>query len=117
MNVQRVFGCGIDGQAFKANYEGLSDENQFRLSRVAGRVWLTLQLRYEMAFYNNPFAWRNEEYSLRHIEVPSIEVYLLWTCLETLAGKPVHKNFKDWIKEQPNIMDLGLENITQKSGS
>jgi hypothetical protein len=76
-------------------------------------MWLTLKLRYEMGFYNNPFPWRDEGYRLRHVELPSIEVYLLCTCLDTLAGKPVHKNFKDWIREQPNIIDLGLENITR----
>jgi hypothetical protein len=110
MNIQLVFGCGIDGQTLKARYEGLSEENKLRLGRVAGRVWLTLKLRYEMAFYNNPFAWRGEEYNLKHVELPSIEV--LCTCLDTLAGKPVHKNFKDWIRGQPNVTGLGLEEIT-----
>lgn len=111
MNVQRVFGCGIDGQVFKTKNERLSIKNQSRLGRVAGRVWLTLKLRYEMAFCNNPFPWRYEEYSLRHVELPSIEVYLLCTCLDTLAGKPVHKNFKDWIEEQPNTNNFGKEDI------
>lgn len=105
MNVQRVFGCGIDGRAFKAKYEGLSDEDQFRLSRVAGRVLLTLKLRYEVAFHSNPFAWRGEESGLRHVALPSTEVYLLCTCLDTLAGKAVHKSFPDWTKEQPTTMD------------
>jgi len=111
MNVQQVFGCGIDGQAFKTKYEGLSDKNQFRLGRVASRVWLTLKLRYEMAFYSNPFARRGEEYNLRRVELPSIEVYLLCTCLDTLAGKPTYKSFENWLKEQPNIIDLGLKEI------
>lgn len=112
MNVQRVFGCGIDGQVFKDKYKGLSDENRSRLIRVAGRVWLTQKLRYELALYSHPFAWQGEEYSLRHVEIPSMEVYLLCTCLDTLAGRAVYKNFKDWIKEQPDIENLGLKEIT-----
>lgn len=112
MSVQQVFGCGIDGQAFKTKYESLSEENKLRLRRVADRVRLTLKVRYEMAFYNSPFMWGGEEYNLRYVELPSIEVYLLCTCLDTLAGQPVHRNFKDWIRDQPSVTCLGLEEIT-----
>lgn len=112
--MQRVFGCGVDGHTFKVKYRELSEKNRLRLGRVAGRVWLTLKLRYEMAFlYNNPFALGGEEYNLRHIELPSIEIYLLCTCLDTLAGKPIHKNFKDWVKDQPNTTGFDLEEITR----
>ena len=112
MSVQQVLGCGIDGQTFKTKYERLSEENKLRLGRVADRVRLTLKIRYEMAFYNNPFAWGAEEYSLRYVELPSIEVYLLCTCLDTLAGQPVHRNFKDWIRDQLSVTSLSLEEVT-----
>ena len=113
MNLQRAFGCGIDGQVFKTKYERLSDENRLRLGKVAGRVWLTLKLRYELVLPSNPFASSTEDYSLRYVELPSMEVYLLCTCLDTLAGKSVYRNFKDWIREQPDTTELGLDDITR----
>jgi hypothetical protein len=111
-DVQRVFGCGVGGQTFKAKYEGLSDKDRLRLERVARRVWLTLKLRYETIFLKNPFAWSDEEFALAEVELPSIEVYLLCTCLDTLAGKPNYAEFGDWLKDQKDVMNLGIQEVT-----
>jgi hypothetical protein len=74
---------------------------------------LTLKLRYETGFYNNPFPWGYEGYALRHIELPSIEVYLLCACLDTLAGKPVYRSFERWMREQPNAIDLSVKDVVR----
>jgi hypothetical protein len=111
MNVQRIFGCGIDRRLFNRKYEALSKEDQERLERVARRVHLTLKLRYEMGFRDNPLGSTGEGYILRDVELPSIEVYLLCTCLDTLAGKPTYKCFDKWITQQPDVTAVDRKGI------
>ena len=113
MNAQKVFGCGIDDQIFKKRYDTLSESTQNRLERVANRAWLTLKLRYEMGFFRNPFSLNNEEYSLFYVEMPSIRVYLLCTCLDTLAGKDTYKEFDIWLRDQERNENLNIENVIQ----
>ncbi len=112
MDVQRVFGCGIDRQTFKAKYEGLQEKDRLRLERAARRLWLTLKLRYEVAFYRSPFAWSGEEFHLTNVELPSIEIYLLCTCLDTLAGRPDYKDFGEWLQAQENVAGLDVDRVT-----
>ncbi|HEM61271.1 MAG TPA: hypothetical protein ENO24_03185, partial [Chloroflexi bacterium] len=102
-NARRLFGCGVDTYLFERKYAALSDEKQRRLDRVARRVALTARLRYEMGFRDNPFRSREEDYLLRSVELSSIEVYLLCTCLDTLAGKPRYKPFAKWVAQQPDV--------------
>ncbi len=101
MNVQRVFGCGIDWQTFKMKYEGLSDlDEKLRLERVAKRLQFTLHLRYRVAFYKSPIGWNQEGYTFVNEELPSTEIYLLCTCLDTLAGKRTYLKFEDWVESR-----------------
>lgn len=101
MNVQRAFGCGIDGQTFKIKYEGLSNPNEkLRLERVAKRLQFTLHLRYRVAFYRSPIGWNQEGHTFTNEELPSTEIYLLCTCLDALAGKPTYLKFEDWLELQ-----------------
>jgi len=111
MNIQRVFGCGIDRQTFKTKYEGLPNKEKLRLERVARRLWLTLKLRYEVAFYRNPITWEKEGFTLTNVELPSIEIYLLCTCLDTLAGKPTYVEFGEWVKSQESTGSLDKNGI------
>ncbi len=113
MRVFQVFGCGIRRNTFKAHYENLSEEEQHRLERVARRIWLTLKLRYETAFYRNPFVPRSEDYSLDYVELPSIRVYLLCTCLDTIAGKHKHVDFDQWLKSQSGVTGLDIDGMTK----
>lgn len=96
--VYRIFGCGIDYRAFKNAYKALSAERKSLLGRVAWRVWITLKLRYEVAFRSHPFVV-NDSYELTRFEIPSLEVYLLVTCLDTCAGQK-YQQFPEWLKQQ-----------------
>jgi len=44
MNVQRVFGCEVDGQTFRAKYEGLSEENRYAVALEMLEIELTSEL-------------------------------------------------------------------------
>jgi hypothetical protein len=98
VNARRAFGCGIDPKTFKAKYESLQEQDRDRLERVATRLWLTLKLRYETTVYASLFAREQEEFALTNTELPSMEIYLLCTCLDTLAGKTDYKDFGDWLR-------------------
>lgn len=115
-NARRVFGCGVDSFLFERKYAALFQENQARLERVARRVGLTAKLRYEIGFRENPFRSREEDYLLRSVELSSVEVYLLCTCLDTLAGRPRYKPFPKWIAEQPAVTAVDAEGIASLYG-
>src|SRR6266508_1403420 len=110
---QRMFGCGVDPQTFNTQLAQLPMKDQLRLEGVAQRLWLTLRLRYDLPIYNNPYASEYEEYRLTLIELPSIEIYLLVTCLDTLAGKPSYVDFSKWLDEQTIPDDLDRSKVKQ----
>jgi hypothetical protein len=109
--VKRVFGCGIEGGTFQVRYLSLSEKDQGRLKLVARRVWLTQKLRYELATYTNPVASSDEKYALNDVELPSIEVYLLCTCLDSLAGRADHVEFITWLSDKVTGESLTLSEI------
>jgi hypothetical protein len=111
MRIQQVFGCGVNAQTFRASLEGLPEEDRLRLERVARRAWLTLKLRYGMAFTRNPFPLGNEESDLLDVELPSIEIYLLCTCLDTLAGRSGEVEFGEWLENQEDKVDLDVQEV------
>jgi len=111
--VRRLFSCGVDRRVFEASYERLSEDEQIRLERVAKRVWLSLKLRYETAFYASPFAHPDEGYFLTRVELPSIEIYLLCTCLDILAGRSAYKDFGSWLKTQANVTNINLDDVVR----
>jgi hypothetical protein len=107
----KVFSCGVEGQIFKAHYAAMAEEECRRLDRVAWRMWLTLQLRYRAKFSSN-FTLRGEDsLNLAYVELPSLEIYLLLTCLDTLAGDPKWSSFDKWLKEHPVDCNLNTEGI------
>jgi hypothetical protein len=116
MSVQSVFGCGIDRHTFKAKFEGMGEKDQLRLERVAKRMRLSLKLRYEAAFSRNPFAFGDEDFRLFNVEMPSIEIYLLCTCLDTFAGKPDYKDFGEWLQVQENVTSLNINSVIDLYG-
>ncbi len=111
MDALHVFGCGVNKQHFETKLNALDQENQQRLERVARRIWVTLKLKYEMGVYQNPFEAPYDRFILTHDELPAIGIYLLVTCLDTLAGKAQFVDFRDWLKDQPDVTDLNLEGI------
>lgn len=111
MDALHVFGCGVNKKYFETKFKALDQEDQQRLERVARRVWITLKLKYELGAYQNPFESPNERFILAHYELPAMGIYLLVTCLDTLAGKARFVDFRDWLKNQPDEKDLTWERI------
>jgi hypothetical protein len=109
--VKRVFGCGIERGAFQVRYLSLSEKDQGRLKLVAKRVWLTQKMRYELSTYANPVASSDEKHALNYVELPSVEVYLLCTCLDTLAGQADHVDFVTWLGDKATSESLTLNEI------
>src|SRR5574341_362598 len=108
--VLRMFGCGIDKTVFDAHFNALEQKEQERIIRVAWRVRLTLKMRYELLFRKNPY---DEPYYfiLFGRDLPSLEIYLLFTCLDTLAGPAQYIEFPIWLKKQ-----LGSEHLSLSCG-
>jgi hypothetical protein len=85
--VYKTFGCSLDRDAFDKDYAAKPEEHD-RLNRVALRIWMTLQLRYRFTYEPNPTLRGEDWLLLTYREKPSLEIYLLATCLDTLAHQP-----------------------------
>ena len=109
--VYNTFGCHVEDRTFKNHYAVISEDERGRLHRVASRMLLTLQLRYRAKFSPN-FAVRGEDsLNLAYVELPSVEVYLLVTCLDTLAGEPKWPRFDGWLQKSPTVCGLNTKGI------
>lgn len=109
-----MFGCGIDWQTFEEKFNNLSEDERQRIERVASRVWLSLLFRYDLQINPESFAitgglWR--QFTIRSIEIPSIEVYLLVSCLDTIAGNPKFQDFDQWLSHQDIVSNFNKDNI------
>lgn len=111
MDALLVFGCGVNRKDFETKFNALSQENQLRLEKVARRVRVTLKLKYEMGVYQNPFEAPYDYFVLVRDELPAIGIYLLVTCLDTIAGKAQFMDFRDWLKDQHIITTTNKEEI------
>lgn len=111
MDALYVFGCGVNRQYFESQFNALDQENQLRLERVARRIRFTLKLKYEIGIYQNPFEAPYDHFLLLHDELPALGIYLLVTCLDTLAGKAQFMDFRDWLRDQPDVTGMSLEGI------
>lgn len=111
MDALHIFGCGVDVKKFEAKFNTLDQVNQERIELVARRIWLTLKLRYEANVFRAPFESSEERMALNLYELPAIEIYLLVTCLDTLAGQPTHVDFRDWLRAQSGITNLTVEQV------
>ena len=111
MNFRDVFGCGVDPAVFDRLHEDLPLEEQDRLQRVGRRVWLTLVLRYQTIIRRSPFESPYDWIMLSRWELPSIEVYLLCTCLDTLAGKSDYRTFWQWLNTRAIDRALTMNEI------
>jgi hypothetical protein len=110
----RTFGCAVEQKAFNSNYKLLSNEEQKRLNRVAVRLWMIFQLRYRFQYERN-FALRGQDWlQLTYREKPSLEIYLLATCLDTLAGKPSsYKDFDKWLEDQAIEENVSVTQVSK----
>jgi hypothetical protein len=113
MDAEKLFACGTDPKQFLKKFNKISNEEQDLISRVADRAWVTLLLRYETTI--NPAIFLgaggySAQYQINVKELPSIEVYLLFSCLDTLTGSN-YKNFEDWLDDQKITKKLSKEKI------
>lgn len=110
----RTFGCGVDQKVFNKKYLRLSDPEQERIQRVAIRSWMIIQLRYRFQYERN-FSFRGQDWSrLAYKEKPSLEIYLLATCLDTLAGKPSnYKEFTEWLEEEITSEKISVNEVKE----
>lgn len=111
MDALHIFGCGVNRKNLETKFNALEEENQIRLERVARRIWLTLKLKYEIGTHQNPCEASYDQFLLVNDELPAIGIYLLVTCLDTLAGKAQFVDFPDWLKYQPSITTKYKEEI------
>jgi hypothetical protein len=68
-------------------------------------MWLTLVLRYQL-YHHIRYASPSAIGTFEDADLPSLEIYLLFSCIDTLAQPPSYKAFPAWLKEQPEIEDL-----------
>ena len=80
----RTFGCAVNQKEFNEKYELLDSDEQKRLKRVAIRLWMVFQLRYRFQYDKNPTLGGQDWLRVAYTEKPSLEIYLLATCLDTL---------------------------------
>src|SRR5574341_2424702 len=52
-------------------------------------------------------------FDIEHLDIPSLEIYLLFSCLDTLAGQPVHTDFGVWLPKQVTGEALTVEEVQQ----
>jgi len=102
MNLTRLFDCGIKPKYFQEMLENLSSDDQELLSRVADRAWVTLIMRYNINIEKSGLSITRGNFGIYQLsvnELPSIELYLLFSCIDTLAGQN-RKQFNDWLDDQ-----------------
>jgi hypothetical protein len=101
--IQRLLGYGIPSAIFQEKLSNLKESDREKLEKVVSRLWVTLKLRYESNFFRSSYSFQGDAdgEDLQMNYLPNIELYLLCTCLDTLAGKDKgHKDFDAWIKEK-----------------
>ena len=99
LDIYQSFGCGIDRKYFQQCLENIDLKDRDKMYRAAQRFWFTTKLRHEASFWANPYVPRHKEASVIFSEIPTLEIYLLCTCLDTLAGKS-HMEFDTWLELQ-----------------
>lgn len=95
--VRRVLACGSNFLEFRSAYYATDNETRARLARVAWRIWATLTLRYRQRVVTHRALGAYDPWRVRR-EWHALELYLLVTCLDTLAGKSVFVHFDKWIR-------------------
>ncbi|TAK34377.1 MAG: hypothetical protein EPO21_09800 [Chloroflexota bacterium] len=100
--VRRMFGCGTDAKDFYRRYAGSAPEQKQTLNRVAWRLWFTLLLRYHSNIQAQPHFSPSDQYYIDHVMLPSLEIYLLFTCIDALVQPVPHRQFPDWLSTHSN---------------
>jgi hypothetical protein len=94
--LRRMFCCGISSRKFDERYQSLDVSEQKRLIRVAERFQMTYVIRYDLSVFSQPGMGDEYEFRIEYLELSSLEVYLLLTCIDTLSGEPDYSQFDQW---------------------
>lgn len=108
--VRRAFACGSHHHEFKAAYDSADQDSKARLARVAWRISSTLTLRYRQDLITHRVFGFHDQWRAQN-EWKALELYLLVTCLDTLAGQPTFKPFDEWLRDQ-SVEITNLEIVT-----
>ena len=104
-----MLGCGIPGADFKQRFDELSLADQQMLGKVAWRMMVANIIRYQVRFHV-PFdvdeSWALSQFN--HEELPSLELFYLFGCLDTLAGLD-HMQFPAWLQLEDQAGRLNLD--------
>lgn len=110
MDLEKIIGCGLDSLTFKKKYDDLSEEIRQKLDRVAKRLWVTQKLHYEVNVNQFSDTDLRDSYDFILSELPALEIYLLCTCLDTMAGKS-NVEFDKWLGDQEITKSLEVKEI------
>ncbi len=83
---RHVLCCGVDEQHFERIYGECAPDVRQRVDRVAWRLTFTVRLRYQTEFTADNTSLAVEGVHRYSTELAALELYLLVTCLDTLAG-------------------------------
>lgn len=109
--IRRMFGCGIDASVMNKMLLEMDKKEFERLLLVALRMQFTIYLRYQLHYSRNPFVGVPWDLQTEWKDLPSLEVYLLFTCIDALAGPPKYKDFKFYVNENAGRFRLFIRGI------
>jgi hypothetical protein len=90
-----LFGYKINEREFRKRFEQCPD-NEI-LQRVTTRLRLIDLLQFRMAYRHGAFLDGTQQY-LIDIDIKSLELYLLCTCIDTLSGETNFLDFPRWLQ-------------------
>lgn len=101
--VRRAFSSGVDAQVFRRNFDALSRHEKDRFDRVAQRLWASIFLRHHMrgrlSIAQPGQAVAFDTLLFHAAELPSLEIFYLFGCLDTLASTS-YQRFPDWLRSK-----------------
>lgn len=113
--VRRAFRCGVDAQEFRRNFDALSRHEKYRLDRVAQRLWASTILRHHvrgrLRIAQPGQAVAFDSLLFHAAELPSLEIFYLFGCLDTLASTS-YQRFPDWLRRKAVRERLQLDGRT-----
>jgi hypothetical protein len=97
--VRSTFGWGLRARAKEIvkHYSDLPEKERLRLTRVAWRARAALMLRYQVVVRHDR-RLVNQRWQFVFQDLPMLETYLLFTCLEALAAR-AYRPFPKWLEE------------------
>jgi len=107
-----TFGVNIDMAEFKQHYDNLTHSQKEIFGRVTDRMLASSISRYQVRHNLRPTEFLPMAYFLTQ-EIPSIEVFYLFSCIDTLA-QGSYLAFPDWLNklsEKEGEMSLDIPKV------